>query len=589
MNRSGFHLRVEKMKLVKALNILKGVRRRKGESFTCFLATAMNPLHLGTFLAAELSLLFRDQRIEIQSGLYGDFLGNLDRLARTDADCGIVLMEWTDLDPRLGIRSVAAWSEAVPKDILANIRTRVDRVQQTIEQTCQRMPVVLCLPTLPLPPISCVPGWQASSFELELKSLVESVAARVSQGAQVRVLSPERIDLRSPLRERLDVKSELLYGFPYKLEHASALGNLLARLTPMPAPKKGLITDLDDTLWRGILGEVGIDEVSWDLDHHSQMHAFYQRLLSALAMEGSLIAVASKNEPSLVEKAFGRKDLALSRESIFPMEVNWGAKSESVGRILKAWNIGPESVVFVDDSAIELAEVKAAHPDVECIQFPTKDSVAIYELVLHLRDLFGKAGVLPEDTLRAASIRRSHAAKGEQQAVTAAPTSFLEQIEAEMSFNFCKAPLDPRALELVNKTNQFNLNGKRYTEATWHNYFRDPASFLMVVSYKDRFGPLGRIAVIAGRQTRKLKVDAWVMSCRAFSRRIEYRCLEELFAKFDVEEIELDYSRTDRNSPLTEFLTEILAATPFPSCTVSKRDLAARSEAYRRLQETMNG
>jgi FkbH-like protein len=271
------------------------------------------------------------------------------------------------------------------------------------------------------------------------------------------------------------------------------------------------------------------------------------------------------------------------------MEVSWGPKSEAVARILKTWNVGADAVVFVDDTSLELAEVKAAHPEVECIRFPTKDSAAIYELVLRLRDLFGKSIILQEDSIRVDSIRRLHASAATQQAAKAAPTSFLDQIEADMSFNFSKSPLDPRALELVNKTNQFNLNGKRYTEASWHKYFLDPKSFLMTVSYKDKFGPLGKIAVIVGRGSKKLKVDMWVMSCRAFSRGIEYRCLEELFAKFDVDEIELDYSRTDRNSPLTQFLTEILGVAPSPNCTISKRDLATRSEGFQRLQDITNG
>jgi FkbH-like protein len=578
------------MKLSEALDILSGVKCRTGESFTCFLATGLNPLHLNTFLAAELGSLFTEQKIEIQHGLYGDFLGNLDRFGRADTDSGIMLMEWSDLDPRLGIRSAAACSPAAYADILSTVTARALKVQHIIEQTCQRMPVVLCMPTLPLPPISFSPGWQASSFEIELKAIVQSVALHVSQCAQVRVLSRQRIDLVSPLQERLDVESELRTGFPYKLPHASALANLFVCLIRMPAPKKGLITDLDDTLWRGILGEVGIEGVSWDLDHHSQMHAFYQRMLGALAVEGVLLGVASKNERCIVESAFSRKDFALSPSVFFPLEVSWGPKSEAVARILKTWNVGPDSVVFVDDSPLELAEVKALHPQVECIQFPTKNNAAIYDLVLRLRDLFGKSAMREEDSIRAQSIRRSNADTDAYEAALATPTRFLEQVEAEMIFNFDKTPLDPRALELVNKTNQFNLNGKRYTEASWHKYVLNSASFLLRVSYTDKYGPLGKIAVVAGRQDEgKIIVDTWVMSCRAFSRRIEYRCLEELFAKFDVDEIELDYSRTDRNSPMCEFLTGILSAGPSPMCVVSRRDIVGGSETLRHLQEATNG
>ncbi|MGB9470939.1 MAG: HAD-IIIC family phosphatase [Candidatus Acidiferrum sp.] len=540
-------------------------------------------------MAAELSLLCPDQRIEILSGLYDDFLGNLDRLAVSDADSGIVLIEWADLDPRLGIRTVGAWSPSMYADILSNVRARTLRVQQTVEQTCGRMPVVFCMPTLPLPPISFVPGWQASSFEVDLKALLQSAASYVSQFAQVRVLSHERIDSASSLRDRLDVKSELLSGFPYKLGHASTLAGCLARLTRMPVPKKGLITDLDDTLWRGILGEVGTGGISWDRDHHSQMHGVYQRLLSALSAEGVMIAVASKNELPLVQEAFRRGDLGISADSVFPMEVSWGPKSESVKRILKTWNVGADSLVFVDDSALELAEVKASHPEVQCLQFPTKDSVAIYDLLFRLRDLFGKSRILQEDLIRVESVRSSYAGMAVQQRAGATPAHFLEEIEADINFTISQSPIDPRALELVNKTNQFNLNGKRYTEGSWHKFFLDPASFLMLVSYKDKFGPLGKIAVIGGRRDRKLHVDMWAMSCRAFSRRIEHRCLEELFAKFDVDEIELDYLQTDRNNPLSQFLTEILGMAPVPKCTISRQDLAARHEEFRRLQEVRNG
>jgi FkbH-like protein len=576
------------MKLLEALTILEGVKRRNGESFTCFLAAGMNPLHLATFIAAELGSIHPDHRIEVQRGLYGDFLGNLDRLASADVDCGIVVMEWSDLDPRLGLRNVTAWSPSTSNDILSHAKIGAQRLQRGVEEACQRIPVVLSMPTLPLPPVSFVPGWQTSSFEVGLRSVVQSVASYGSQLPQVRIVNPQRLDSMSPLLERFDVKNELLTGFPYKLTHASSLGSLIARLTRTPLPKKGLITDLDGTLWRGILGEVGVDGISWDLDHHSQMHAFYQSLLSALSNEGVLLAVASKNDPALVKEAFERRDLVLQSSSVYPIEVSWGPKSVAVDRILKTWNIGEDSVVFVDDTPLELGEVKAAHPQIECIQFPTKDSAAVYELVLQLRDLFGKSIILQEDSLRSDSIRRLHAnAEAHETAITS--SNFLEHVGAEMSFSFEKSPLDSRAFELVNKTNQFNLNGKRHTEASWRKYFLDPASFVMTVSYKDKFGPLGKIAVIAGRQERKLQIDTWVMSCRAFSRRIEYRCLEELFAKFDFDEIELDYVRTERNGPLSQFLKDILGRIPSAACIVSRQDMVSRAEGSQRLQDIANG
>jgi len=115
-------------------------------------------------------------------------------------------------------------------------------------------------------------------------------------------------------------------------------------------------------------------------------------LLRALAATGVLVGVASKNDSAVVERAFGRRDLLLPKESVFPIEAHWDAKSTSAGRILKAWNIAADSVVFVDDSPMELAEVKAAWPQMECLQFPGKDPASVEDFSSCVI-LFGKSRV----------------------------------------------------------------------------------------------------------------------------------------------------------------------------------------------------
>ena len=287
------------------------------------------------------------------------------------------------------------------------------------------------------------------------------------------------------------MKSEVVSGFPYSLSHASVLAGHLAALVANPTPRKGLITDLDDTLWGGILGEVGVDGVSWSLDQHTQMHALYQQFLASLASAGTLIAVASKNDPALVEKAFARKDLLISKDSIFPFEVHWNPKSDSVRRILQDWNISPDAVIFIDDSPMEVAEVKAAFPQMECLVFPKENFRAIWDLLRRLRNDFGKASLSEEDTLRLQSLRNS---KVVRQSLASAPNSdeFLKSLSAHILFTSLKHRDDPRALELVNKTNQFNLNGKRLTEGEWSKYLADPSSVALLISYSDKFGPFGQ-------------------------------------------------------------------------------------------------
>ena len=211
--------------------------------------------------------------------------------------------------------------------------------------------VVVSLPTLPLPPLFYTSPDLGSAEKMELISSLAKFALTLSRERGIRVLDSQALELATPLNSRHDIKSEILTGFPYKLPYTSTFARKLASLVSNRTPKKGLITDLDDTVWSGILGEVGVDGISWTLEHHSQVHGLYQQFLSSLASAGVLIGVASKNDLALVQEAFARKDLLLKKENVFPFEVHWNAKSESVQRILKLWNIGPEAVSFHRRSA----------------------------------------------------------------------------------------------------------------------------------------------------------------------------------------------------------------------------------------------
>ncbi len=192
-----------------------------------------------------------------------------------------------------------------------------------------------------------------------------------------------------------------------------------------------------------------------------------------------------------------------------------------------------------------------------------------------LRDLFGKEAISGEDSIRLDSLRRSAAFR---EAPDFSMDHFLEQAQARITFSDARFPIDSRAYELVNKTNQFNLNGRRYGEAEWRERLERDDVFLLLVSYQDKYGPLGKIAVITGRKReRTLLVDAWVMSCRAFSRRIEHRCLQALFEKYEVDEIAFDFRATPKNGPFQEFLAELSNNLTEPWAPLSRETFAEKS------------
>lgn len=578
------------MRLSEALAILRSQRGSEAPTLGISLVCGFTPLHLQTFLGAHLQRAFPQHRVAIQTGLFGDFFGNLNGLRIAEVDYGVIITEWQELDPRLGMSSLKWWRSEDLSDIIADIPARFAVLGETLQAISQRIPLILCLPSIPLPPIGLAsPSWKASGFELQLRGYLSAFALEAAGNANIRIVNPDSLDRISPLGDRFDPRSELFSGFPYKLPHADAMSELVTQLICEPAPKKGLITDLDDTFWKGVVGEVGPAEVCWNREHNGHMHGMYQELLRLLSEAGVLIAVASKNDPVDVEEAFGRSDLICGKDRIFPVEAHWRPKSESVTRILNMWNIGPDSVVFVDDNPAELAEVKSAHPDVECIQFP-KDPGETYKLLIRLRDLFAKGNITEEDRIRLSSIRAMNGPQNQAGLLANNPDSFLEQAGGELMLSFDKNNWDLRVLELINKTNQFNLNGKRYTETILRGFFSRPDTFLLKAAYKDKYGPLGKVAVILGhRNGNALHIDTWVMSCRAFSRRIEHQCLKQLYDRFSADTLEFDFLPTDRNKPLQEFFAEYLNKTPDGAFQIP-RNLAQEKcpQLFHRIEEQTN-
>jgi FkbH-like protein len=539
------------MTLNQALALIRE-QREGAQKSVHFLVCGFQPLHLATFLHAYLLDRRPGNSVEILTGLYGDLEGNMTKALGSAATEATVVLEWSDVDPRLGLRASGGWSKNSKEDIIAACRDRFATFTVAIQKLAARIPVVVATPSLELPPIGNTIRAQASEIELELESQLAHFRLQLSKVSRVRILHPSHLAQLSPPDARLDPKMELLAGFPYTLAYAGALARSLVEVLDQRPPKKGVVTDLDDTLWSGIIGEVGPEAVSWQQESHTQVHGLYQQMLGHLAGCGVLLAVCSKNELPMAQAGLARKDLLLESESLFPVCAGWGPKSKSVAAILRAWNIGADAVVFIDDNPTELDEVQQAFPAITCLPFPRKDPARLWHLLGELRDLFGKPVVLEEDRLRSASVRAS-AELRELAGETSSP-QFLQSLRGNVTLDYRKNPADGRLVELLNKTNQFNLNGLRTTEGEWRRFLESPGSIAVAVSYQDKFGPLGKIAVLAAdRVGPTILVSNWVMSCRAFSRGIEFHTLESLFRQSNAEEIEFAFRPTGRNQPLQEF------------------------------------
>ncbi len=534
------------------------------------LVTGFNPLHLQTFLQAHLQQRIPARRVVVSADVFGDLTGALARIDPSLLNSCAIALEWPDFDPRLGFRQLGGWGHKDLADIVADAQAKLSYIRELLAKMPDHFPMALSLPTLDLPPIFHTPSWQLSEAEVRLRQAVNDLTLWATARPNLRLVRPQSQAIDAHSTPAFDFKGELMAGLPYTVDHADRLALSFAQLLVPPPPKKGLITDLDNTLWAGISGEIGPEAVSWDLDSKTQPHALYQQLLRALADQGVLVAVASKNDSEVVEAVFQRHDIVLPRERVFPIEAHWNSKSESVTRILETWNVDADSVVFVDDSPSELAEVKAAHPGIECIPFDGKNYAECYSLLYRLRDLFAKQMVTEEDGLRLDSLRAGNVFRERAAASGISNESFLRDAQARIIFDFAAAG-QPRSLELVNKTNQFNLNGTRYSPAEWHNRLALPNSFAVSASYQDKYGPLGAISVLAVQaDAQSVTLFTWVMSCRAFGRRIEYQCLKAVLDRFPVDTVVFQFAPTPRNGFLQEFLKSLLGEKPAGPFSVSR-------------------
>jgi FkbH-like protein len=556
------------MRLNEALKAA-GAARRLPVQERGFLVCGFEPLHLPIFLQAQYASRFVGRALGVEVGLFGDVLGNVERALQSQATLAWVVLEWGDLDSRLGLRSTGPWSGPRQAQIAQDVGQQLNRLRERLELLSERMPVVVAPPSLGFALMGQTSGWQASEFELTLELELARFLAELGRSARIRVLHPGRIATESPAALRGDPGMALAAGFPFSSEHASALSLGLIELAfPRPV-KKGLITDLDDTLWAGLVGEIGPAAVSWSQAERTQLHGLYQSSLRQLSEAGVLLAIASKNDKEAATAALARKDLGLDPESFYPVAVSWGPKSQAVTAILRTWNVAADAVVVVDDSRMELEEIRRVHPEITCLEFAPKDPRRSLALLLELRDLFGKPVVLAEDRLRAASIRTGAAfeagkASGDLQ-------GFLEGLEGTVTFDARKRADDERLLELLNKTNQFNLNGVRMSAGEWLRLLRDEAQLVVGVAYADRYGALGTIGLLAGRiGSGVLHVEHWVLSCRAFSRRIEDHMLAYLFDHGGCERLRLAHRATAKNGPVREFLGR-LGVAPEPDGSIELR------------------
>ena len=313
--------------------------------------------------------------------------------------------------------------------------------------------------------------------------------------------------------------------------------------------KKALALDLDNTLWGGVIGDDGVDGIEIGQETAlGQSYLEFQNYLRALKDKGILLTVCSKNEPDNAMLGLKHPSGVLKPEDFAVIKANWEAKSENVRSIAKELNILPDSIVFVDDNPAEREIVRTYS---EGVSVPELGDVDGYISILE-RNGFFEVTAFSEDDLKRNAMYRENALRAQAEQSFTDYQAYLESLEMQAVIRDFEPVYLPRITQLTNKSNQFNLTTKRYTESEMRAVAEDDAYIRLYGQLKDRFGDNGIVSVVIGRKMGGiLHVDLWLMSCRVLKRNMELAMLDTLVLqckKEGIEEIRGYYYPTQKNN-----------------------------------------
>ena len=320
-----------------------------------------------------------------------------------------------------------------------------------------------------------------------------------------------------------------------------------------PEPGKVLVTDLDGVMWHGVIGEDGVN-ISCAPNGRGYSHFIYQNLLRTLQRRGVILAAVSRNDAQLAETGLSHPEMTLKRDDFVAVLASYQPKSIQIESLARHLNLGLESFVFVDDNPVELHEVQSALPQVTTVQFPASVN-ELPTLSRQLDQLFSRASVTEEDRTRTDLYRVSLAGLAPMQAKGADLTDFLQQLSMRLTIREPGLEHSSRALQLINKTNQFNLNGQRLDNDGLRQHLQAGAR-LFTATLEDQFGTHGEI--LACLISKDGIIETLVMSCRVFQRRVESAFLARMNQLLQFPLLRFHYQQTAKNEPTLQFLRVLL-------------------------------
>jgi FkbH-like protein len=374
----------------------------------------------------------------------------------------------------------------------------------------------------------------------------------LSQASGVYVITTAEIAALYPVGEVCDPHGDELGHVPYTAEYFAAMATAVARKvhairTP---PFKVIALDCDDTMWSGICGEDGPQDVTVDGPRRA-----LQEFMAARRREGMLLALCSKNNEEDVAETFRvHTDMPLAWSDFAARRINWESKGVNLAAIAAELDLALDSLILVDDSAKEVDEARAGAGAALALALPEQTG-DIPEFLQHVW-AFDRARVTEEDRRRP-ELYAQRAARNEAERSATNLQEFLASLELKVQITpIAPADID-RVAQLTQRTNQMNATCMRRSAAEIQRL----AAECLTVRVTDRFGSYGLTGVIIFRKENDtLVVDTFLLSCRALGRGVEHRMvarLGEIAVKRGLKRVAIPFVAGQRNRPAELFLKSL--------------------------------
>ena len=350
--------------------------------------------------------------------------------------------------------------------------------------------------------------------------------------------------------------SKSLYSNEFFISYVKAI--LAIFLGVKGKNKKVLVVDCDNTLWGGIIGEDGIDKIKICKETFPDK-IFYeiQQILLYLKNQGVLLAICSKNNLNDIEFVFkNNPNLILKSDDFVIKKVNWNDKATNILEIAEELNLGLDSFVFVDDSKFEIGLINDVLPSVKTVLVP--ENLSNYPSKMSSLDYLFYKNIFSEEDLLKTSMYLDEKKRKEKRDNFSSIDDYLSSLGLKIKLFWNDKSKIERAAQLSQKTNQFNLTTKRYTENEILEMTKSKNHEVIITSLNDSFGDYGLtgLVILKFTEDNACEIDSLMLSCRILGRNVEFVIFDELIKnliKRGIKKLNAAYIKTKKNIQVEKF------------------------------------